>query len=57
MERTTFSLRTFYGSRKHPEWAGTESIHFLTADRFGRKTRSKEITLEDPGVDGRIILK
>jgi len=30
MERTTFSLRTYYASKKHPDWAATDCIHFLT---------------------------
>jgi hypothetical protein len=57
MKRTTFSLRTYYASRKHPEWPGTDSIYFLTADTFGRETRRKEIIWEDPDVYERIILK
>jgi len=40
MERTTFSLRTYYASMKHPEWAATNRIHFLTvnADTFSGET-------------------
>jgi hypothetical protein len=40
METRVFSHRTYYASRKHPEWAATDTIHFLTvtADMFGRET-------------------
>jgi len=42
MERTTFSLRTYYARSKHPEWAETDSIYFLivTAYTWGTRLRS-----------------